>query len=62
MVSIKRPVLFKKRPGQNFPQRVSIKLPGLSQVLGPSEHENKGNLDSKKSLLKDQYYYLNLKF
>ena len=43
-----------KRPGQNFSPKVSIKLPGLFQVLRARVHENQGNLDFvfKKSLFK----------
>ena len=32
-----------KRPSLNFPQKVSIKRPGLSQILRASVHENQGD-------------------
>ena len=34
-----------KRPGLNFPPKVSIKRTGLSQVLRVAVNENQGNLD-----------------
>ena len=38
-------VLFYKCPCLNFPLKVSIKRPGLSQVLRASALENQGNQD-----------------
>ena len=33
-----------KRPGLNFPQKVSLTRPGLSQILRASVHENQKSI------------------
>ena len=49
MVSIKRPCL-------NFPKKVFIKRPGLSQVLRASVHENQGfSIFFEKVFIKQQF-------
>ena len=38
-------LFYLKRPGLNFPQKVSIKQPGLTKLSRASVHQNQGNLD-----------------